>query len=68
MAERIDRIAPKGKFRVLAVDTFDGTEWIHRDCDTKDEAIKEANQRGSTMIKAHVYDDEGNHLHDAGTF
>jgi len=30
--------APKGKYRVIEVDTFDGTDWIYKDCKTLEEA------------------------------
>ncbi|HEY4755754.1 MAG TPA: hypothetical protein VIH28_06855 [Ignavibacteriaceae bacterium] len=60
--------APKGKFRVVGVDTFDGSDWIEGDFKTKEEAFKEANTKGGSMLKTHVYDDSGNHLHDAGSF
>jgi hypothetical protein len=60
--------APKGKFRVVGVDTFDGGDWIEGDFKTKDEAFKHANTKGGEMLKTHVYDDKGNHLHEAGVF
>lgn len=60
--------APEGKFRVIGVDTFDGTDWIYGDYDTKEAAIKLANEKGGTMLKTHVYDDQGKHIHGAGTF
>ena len=34
--------APKGKFRVIGVDTFDGTGWIQGDFKTKKEAVNVA--------------------------
>ena len=64
----VDRIAPRDKFRVIAVDTFDGTEWIHRDCDSEEEAFMAAKEKGGTMIKTHVYDDCGKHLKEDGKF
>lgn len=60
--------APKGKFRVVGVDTFDGTDWVEGDFKTKQEAFDVANQKGGEMLKTHVYDDKGNHLHEAGRF
>jgi hypothetical protein len=62
------RKAPKGKFRVIGVDTFDGGDWLDEDCKTLDEAIKLANQKGGQMTIMYVYDDEGNYKHKAGTF
>ncbi len=60
--------APKGKFRVIGVDTFDGGDWIEGDFDSKKEAFERANSKGGTMLKTHVYDDKGNHLHQSGSF
>lgn len=62
--------APKGKFRVIGVDTFDldGSDWIEGDFDTTELAVEHANKKGATMTKMHIYDDKGNHVHDAGTF
>ena len=61
-------IAPKGQFRVVGVDTFSNEDWVCGDYDTEQEAIAVANEKGGTMLKTHVYDDKGKHLHDAGTF
>lgn len=63
-------IAPQGKFRVVGVDTFDGTEWVDGDFDTKDAAIASAKERAknAVMMKLHVYDDKGNHLYEDGKF
>lgn len=60
--------APPGKFRVIGVDTFDGTDWVCGDYDDRHTAITLANEKGGTMLKTHVYDDTGKHIHDAGTF
>lgn len=60
--------AENGNFRVIGVDTFDSTDWIEGDFDTKEKAFKKANEMGGTMLKTHVYDDKGNHLYDAGRF
>lgn len=65
---RFVRNAPKGKFRVVGVDTFDGGDWVEGDFDTKNEAINHANKQGDTMLKMHVYNDQGHHIHEAGTF
>ena len=63
-------IAPEGKFRVVGVDTFDHSDWVDGDFDTKEEAIAAAAERGknAVMLKLHVYDDQGNHLHEDGNF
>jgi len=68
MLSRSDFKAPKGQFRVIGVDTFDGTDWIGGDFETKEEAFEEAKRKGGEMLKTHVYDDEGNHLHEGGSF
>lgn len=60
--------APKGKYRVVGVDTFDKTDWVYGDFNTAEDAIDFANEKGGTMLKTHVYDDTGKHIHDAGTF
>jgi hypothetical protein len=66
--ETFSRAAPKGKFRVIGVDTFDGGDWVQGDFDTKEAAIAEAQKRGGEMTKMHVYDDKGRHVADAGRF
>jgi hypothetical protein len=68
MLSRKDFKAPKGKIRVIGVDTFDGLDWIVGDYKTKKEAFEQADAKGGEMMKIHVYDDEGNHLHEAGKF
>jgi hypothetical protein len=60
--------APPGKYRVVGVDTFDRTDWVDGDFDTKDAALGRARQLGGTMLRTHVYDDAGRHVGDAGTF
>lgn len=68
--EGFSRCAPKGKFRVVGVDTFDGTDWVEGDFDTLSQAQKHANKRTKSqqMLKMHIYDETGAHRHDAGTF
>lgn len=60
--------APPSKYRVVAVDTFDGTDWLHGDYDSLSEATDEAEKKGGIMLKTHVYDDKGRHVFEAGTF
>jgi len=60
--------APKDKFRVIGVDTFSNEDWVIGDFDKSEVAIKVANGKGGKMLKTHVYDDKGKHLHEAGTF
>ena len=68
--EDFSRKAPKGKFRVIGVDTFDGDDWVEGDFDTLAAAATHVNDRtkGKQMLKMHVYDDTGTHRHDGGTF
>ncbi len=60
--------APSGKFRVVGVDTFDGTDWVVGDYDTRESALGVAFIKGGEMLKMHVYDDKGNHCGEAGRF
>ncbi len=64
----IELKAPKGKFRVVGVDTFSSEDWIIGDFDTMPMAIKTADGKGGEMLKTHVYDDNGKHIHEAGIF
>lgn len=68
MLSRKDLKAPEGKFRVVCVDTFDGTDWIQGDFNTKEEAIEVAEGKGGNMLKAYVYNDSGNDIYNAGKF
>lgn len=62
--------APKGKFRVIGVDTFDGGDWIKDDVSTLIAAktLCDAETAGKQMIKYHVYDDTGKHVYEAGKY
>jgi hypothetical protein len=60
--------APTGKFRVVGVDTFDGTDWVDGDYDTLERALERARSLGGTLQKAHVYTDAGRHVGEAGSF
>lgn len=66
--ERFSRNAPKGKYRVIGVDTFDGGDWVQGDFATEAEALKCAREHGGQMTKMHVYDDTGTHIGEAGKF
>lgn len=66
--ERFSRAAPRGKFRVIGVDTFDGGDWHEKDFDTALEAVAHARSRGGDMLRMYVYDDTGRHIGNAGTF
>ncbi len=66
--ETFSRQAPPGKYRIVGVDTFDGTDWLEGDFKDLQRAKQHAEKRGGTMLKMHVYDDRGRHVYDAGTF
>lgn len=66
--ERFTRAAPKGKYRVIGVDTFDGGDWVQGDFATREEALSVAQSKGGEMTVMHVYDDNGRHVGRAGTF
>ena len=70
MKANVVLVAPKGMFRVVGVDTFKnpaGDDWIEGDFDTLEEAKDCADDESSDMKKMHVYNDQGEHLYDAGT-
>jgi len=58
----------KGWFRVIGVDTFDGTDWVYGDYATLEEARKIAEKHAAPMLKVHIYNDKGEHVEDFGTF
>lgn len=60
--------APRGKYRVVGVDTFDGEDFLIGDFDSKEEAIQIAHERGGHMRKTHVYSDAGKHIGEGGSF
>lgn len=68
--EKFSRKAPAGKFRLVGVDTFDGTDWLDGDFKTLEIAKKHADKKvkGQEMLKMYVYDDSGAVRYDAGTF
>ena len=65
---RADLKAPKGKYRVVLVDTFDGGDCILLTTKSKQKALDLANKNGGTMTIVYVYDDKGRQIHKAGTF
>lgn len=64
----IELQAPEGKFRLVQVDTFDGESWVYADYDTLSEAKYECARKGDTMLKAYLYDDQGNCIDEAGSY
>lgn len=63
-----DRVAPAGQFRIIGVDTYEPDSWIAGDYPTLAEAIKAADKLGAPKVLAHVHDDQGRHVYEAGTF
>jgi hypothetical protein len=68
IGETFTHVAPKGKFRVIGVDTFDGGDWCQGDFDTREAALQCARDKGGEMTMMHVYDDTGKHIGQAGRF
>lgn len=66
--EEFSRNAPKGKFRVIGVDTFDGTDWVQGDFDKLEDAEECAREKGGKMCVMHIYNDQGVHVGKAGEF
>lgn len=64
----LDRRAPSGMFRLICVDTFDRNDWIEGDYASRTEAMDQARRLGGPMLKAHIYDDHGRHVGEAGSF
>lgn len=67
MVASIRKNIPVGKYRVIGCDLFDNSDYIIRDCDTKEEAFRIADdhnrQRKVPMDDVYyVYDDKGNYL------
>ena len=66
---RTERKAPPGKFRVIGVDTFDGTDWLEGDFNSlqlaKDHV--DTGTKGKEMLKMHVYDDTATHKYEGGS-
>lgn len=61
--------APKGKFRVIGVDTFEGpfADYKIGDFDSKNEAVSTATRQAGQMNPVYVYDDEGSLVWSGGS-
>ncbi len=68
--EMFSRSAPKGKFRLIGVDTFDGGDWVVGDYKSLSTAREIANSEtvGKQMIKMYIYDDTGKCHPSGGSF
>jgi hypothetical protein len=66
----LDHKAPPGKFKVIGVDTFDGTEWEAETFDRHDLAMAYAKNKtaGKQMLMYYVYNDTGRCVGEAGDF
>ena len=67
MTASIRKNIPNGKFRVVACDLFDHSDYVVKDCDTREEAFGLADERnrkrkGPMNDVYYVYDDQGNFL------
>ena len=60
--------APKGKFRLIGVDTFEApdADFLVGDFTDKKEAITEAEKRAGRMRPMYVYDSDGKLIFNAG--
>jgi hypothetical protein len=70
--ELFARIAPEGKFRVVGLDTFDGSDWPRGDypslAEAKSVAADEtAPQPGRGFLRYYVYDERGRCVFSAMT-
>ena len=65
--EEFNREPQKGGYRVIGVDTFDGGDWVQGDFETKEEALKVAKEKGGSMTKMYVYNQDGKCIDDFGT-
>jgi hypothetical protein len=70
IGELFTHVAPKGKYRIVGVDTFDASDWVEGDFLTLVLAIMhaDARTRGQHMLMMHIYDDTGRHRYETGTF
>ena len=64
--------APKGQYRVIGmgrIDTLSSPEGpLWQDCETFDEAKDLADRSGESYFWTYVYDDNGELLHEAGSY
>ena len=66
----LELFAPKGKYRVIGVDTFESptADYLIGDYESQDKAFDECDKHGGEMNICYVYDSQGNRLRKAGTF
>jgi hypothetical protein len=62
-------IAPRGRFRVVGVDTFSGPyeDYLIGDCADKDEAVAIAAKHGRRLNPCYVFDSNGRCIFSAGS-
>jgi len=69
MIDKISSEAPLGKYRVIILSTALGIEdRVLGDYKHKLKAISAAQKCGKQNFNTHVYDDQGNHIYEAGKF
>lgn len=61
-----ERCAPIGKYRVIGVDSFDGSDWHEGDFDTAADAVQRAKEKDAAMRNMYVYDDTGRCIGSTG--
>lgn len=56
-----NRFAPSGKYRLIFVDLFDGTDWIVGDYDSLDESTRVSRKKmsDSKLIASYIYNEAG---------
>lgn len=64
------RSAPKGKYRLVSVDTFDGGDCVIGDYNTLEEARSSSEERtkNAQMMLEYVYNDRGQCVYSGGRF
>lgn len=64
-----DLKAAKGQYRVVLVDTFDGSDCVVLNTKNRNKAIAKVDEyQGRQMIRCYAYDDKGNCIRSAGSF
>ena len=63
-----DLQALTGEYRVVLVDTFDGSDCVIGNYKDLDEATKIADKKGGQMTIVYVYDSAGKIVYSAGSF
>jgi hypothetical protein len=62
------RVAPKGKFRMIGIDSLTGDGWIEGDVRNLGRARRKANLLCDMIVSVHIFDEHGVHQDQAGIF